>query len=366
MSRPGIPFVKGHGTGNDFVILPDPTGALTVTPVDRARALRSPPGHRGRWRPRGHQDVPTSPTSPIRRTWPRGSWTTATPTAVWPRCAETGRECSSRTCSRRGWPARGASTSRRAGDRDGSPWTTRVRSGSTWAHRRFLERDDIQVWPAEARPGSTPSPAIGVLMPNPHAVTWVDDVRGRGPSAGRADGHTGRGLSGGRERRVRASPVRGPPPDAGVRAGSRGDAELRHGRLCGRGRDPPSGRRGAATAGGSAWMCPVGRWGSPGTATARWSSMDPPRWSPVARSIRTGGRCMSETPDLLDRQALRRVPGLSTELEDVTRGRVPPGPPRAGRPGRVSGPRARWRRPSAPSPSLPDWPRPPGPRCAMA
>ena len=27
---------------------------------------------------------------------------------------------------------------------------------------------------------------------------------------------------------------------------------------------------------------------------------------------------MSETPDLLDRQALRRVPGLSTELQDIT------------------------------------------------
>ena len=37
MNRAGIPFVKGHGTGNDFVILPDPTGALTVTaPLVRA------------------------------------------------------------------------------------------------------------------------------------------------------------------------------------------------------------------------------------------------------------------------------------------------------------------------------------------
>jgi diaminopimelate epimerase len=28
----GWPFVKGHGTGNDFVLLPDPTGALELTP----------------------------------------------------------------------------------------------------------------------------------------------------------------------------------------------------------------------------------------------------------------------------------------------------------------------------------------------
>jgi diaminopimelate epimerase len=28
----GVRFVKGHGTGNDFVILPDPDGVLTLTP----------------------------------------------------------------------------------------------------------------------------------------------------------------------------------------------------------------------------------------------------------------------------------------------------------------------------------------------
>jgi diaminopimelate epimerase len=34
----GIEFVKGHGTGNDFVLLPDPTGGLELTP-SRVRAL---------------------------------------------------------------------------------------------------------------------------------------------------------------------------------------------------------------------------------------------------------------------------------------------------------------------------------------
>jgi diaminopimelate epimerase len=29
----GVRFVKGHGTGNDFVILPDPDGVLTLTPA---------------------------------------------------------------------------------------------------------------------------------------------------------------------------------------------------------------------------------------------------------------------------------------------------------------------------------------------
>ena len=27
-----VKFTKGHGTGNDFVILPDPDGQLTLTP----------------------------------------------------------------------------------------------------------------------------------------------------------------------------------------------------------------------------------------------------------------------------------------------------------------------------------------------
>ena len=44
---------------------------------------------------------------------------------------------------------------------------------------QFLDRDDIMVRPAGSGPGRTGSPAAGVLMPNPHAVTWVDDVRGR-------------------------------------------------------------------------------------------------------------------------------------------------------------------------------------------
>lgn len=44
-ARPAVPFVKGHGTGNDFVVLPDPDGELDLTPsrvrtiCDRRRGL---------------------------------------------------------------------------------------------------------------------------------------------------------------------------------------------------------------------------------------------------------------------------------------------------------------------------------------
>ncbi len=45
----------------------------------------------------------------------------------------------------------------------------------------FLERDDIMVRLAESEPGAPRlAPPSGVLMPNPHAVTWVDDVDAAG------------------------------------------------------------------------------------------------------------------------------------------------------------------------------------------
>ncbi|MDT7577320.1 MAG: diaminopimelate epimerase, partial [Pseudonocardiales bacterium] len=34
----GLPFLKGHGTGNDFVVLPDAEGRLDLTP-DLVRRL---------------------------------------------------------------------------------------------------------------------------------------------------------------------------------------------------------------------------------------------------------------------------------------------------------------------------------------
>ncbi|WP_432108513.1 diaminopimelate epimerase [Streptomyces sp. AA1529] len=37
MSTPGVPFLKGHGTENDFVIIPDPDGLLDLPPETVAR-----------------------------------------------------------------------------------------------------------------------------------------------------------------------------------------------------------------------------------------------------------------------------------------------------------------------------------------
>ncbi|MEU1792515.1 diaminopimelate epimerase, partial [Streptomyces sparsogenes] len=38
MTAPALhPFIKGHGAENDFVILPDPAGRLTLTPAEVIR-----------------------------------------------------------------------------------------------------------------------------------------------------------------------------------------------------------------------------------------------------------------------------------------------------------------------------------------
>ncbi len=39
-------FAKAHGTGNDFVVLPDPDGEIDLTTAYVAAALRPAPWHR--------------------------------------------------------------------------------------------------------------------------------------------------------------------------------------------------------------------------------------------------------------------------------------------------------------------------------
>ena len=87
-----MPFVKGHGTENDFVLLPDPDGTLEVTPGAGAGAVR--PARRARRRRRHPGGAGGCPAVP-----PASSWTTATPTVRWPRCAATGPGCSPGTWS---------------------------------------------------------------------------------------------------------------------------------------------------------------------------------------------------------------------------------------------------------------------------
>ncbi len=180
MSRPGIPFVKGHGTGNDFVILPDPTGSLDVTPA-LVRALcdrRMGIGADGVLvvaRTAAHPEVADqAQLAPWFMDYRNADGSVAQMCGNGSRLfvAHLLEEGLTRPGSLHIATRGGA---RRITVDEGGD--IRVDMGTA----EFLERDDIQVWPAQSDPGAGGSPAAGVLMPNPHAVTWVDDVQAVGP-----------------------------------------------------------------------------------------------------------------------------------------------------------------------------------------
>ena len=105
----GYPFLKGHGTENDFVLLPDHDGTVHGDlDAARVRALcdrRAGIGGDGVLRvirTAAYDGASARPRTPS------GTWTTATPTARSARCAATGSGSSRGTSSRRAWPTRSA------------------------------------------------------------------------------------------------------------------------------------------------------------------------------------------------------------------------------------------------------------------
>ena len=93
------PFLKGHGTENDFVLLPDLDGSVHGDLSRRAGAcaVRPAGGHRRRRRAAG---IRTAAYDAV-QTRQSGSWTTATPTGRSRRCAATASACSCATWSTR-------------------------------------------------------------------------------------------------------------------------------------------------------------------------------------------------------------------------------------------------------------------------
>jgi diaminopimelate epimerase len=180
MSRPGIPFVKGHGTGNDFVILPDPTGELAVT-ASLVRALCD-----------RHQGIGADGVLVVARTDGNPDVADQADVAPWfmdyrnadgsvaQMCGNGARVFVAHLLEER-LSSRGSSHIATRGGARGvtvdDEGTIRVDMGAP----RFLERADITVRTAESHSGSSGWPATGVLMPNPHAVTWVDEVDAAGP-----------------------------------------------------------------------------------------------------------------------------------------------------------------------------------------
>ena len=179
MSRAGIPFVKGHGTGNDFVILPDPTGSLTVT-ASLVRALcdrRLGIGADGVLvvaRTAAHDEVAAlAEVAPWFMDYRNADGSVAQ------MCGNGARVFVAHLLQEGLASTGGFHIATRGGarrviaDEEGAIHVDMGRA-------EFLERDDIRVRVAGSEPDAAPTTAVGVLMPNPHAVTWVDDVDAAG------------------------------------------------------------------------------------------------------------------------------------------------------------------------------------------
>ena len=155
------PFLKGHGTENDFVLLPDHDGTI--------HGDLSPDAADG-CVPSATAAPASAPTeccaSCVRAT--DGSWTTATPTGRSPRCAGTASECSCGTSSRRAWSSQSGPID--IATRDGIK--TLLLEGELvtvdLGVGRLLPETKVTI-------GATSFPAVHVDMGNPHAVVFVDD-----------------------------------------------------------------------------------------------------------------------------------------------------------------------------------------------
>jgi diaminopimelate epimerase len=175
MSRAGIPFAKGHGTGNDFVIIPDHSGVLTVNEA-RVRALCD-----------RHRGLGADGVLVVTRTEEHPEVAHQADLAEWFMDYRNADGSLAQMCGNgsrlfvahlleEGLASTGSfHIATRGGARRvtvGDHGAIRVDMGTAG----FLDRGDIAVRAAEAPPGDAGVAAVGVLMPNPHAVVWVDDV----------------------------------------------------------------------------------------------------------------------------------------------------------------------------------------------
>ena len=177
MSHAGIPFAKGHGTGNDFVVLPDLEGALDLTPA-RVRALcdrRRGIGADGVLvvtRTTLHPEVAEmSEVAPYFMDYRNADGSVAQMCGNGARVFVAHLKEVGLATADPFWIATRGGARRVGSGPDGSIW---VDMGPA----QFLERDDIQVTTADG--GRVSGPVVGVLMPNPHAVVWVGDVSDAG------------------------------------------------------------------------------------------------------------------------------------------------------------------------------------------
>lgn len=172
MSPRDIPFVKGHGTGNDFVVIPNLDGALDVTSkmvralCDRRRGIGGD-GVLLVARTTDHPEVSEQAhLAPFFMDYRNADGSLAQ------MCGNGARVFAAHLVESGLAPAGSFHIATRGGLRRVSVDPSARRVVVDMGPAVFLERTDITVraeGPDEAR-----RPAIGVLMPNPHAVTWVE------------------------------------------------------------------------------------------------------------------------------------------------------------------------------------------------
>ena len=178
MSHGTIPFAKGHGTGNDFVILSELDGSLDLTPT-RVQALCD--RHRGIGadgilvitRTELHDEVvDQTGAAPYFMDYRNADGSAAQ------MCGNGARLFAAELLERRLVDEREFQIATRGGARRVTVDDARgihVNMGTP----TFLAQNDIRVRTSDG-PVSPGTAAIGVLIPNPHAVTWVDDVEQAG------------------------------------------------------------------------------------------------------------------------------------------------------------------------------------------
>lgn len=172
-SRP-ITFLKGHGTGNDFIVLPNLDGALSVSAdlvaalCDRRRGLGAD-GVLIVSRTSAEPEVAAqAELAPYFMDYRNGDGSIAEMCGNGARVfAAFLREAGLAESDEFHIATRGGPRVVRVGTADGS-----ITIGMGPAE--ILADPDLTVAVAEER--GQVRQAMGVLMPNPHAVTWVDDV----------------------------------------------------------------------------------------------------------------------------------------------------------------------------------------------
>ena len=171
-----IPFAKGHGTGNDFVILPNLDAMIEVTPAlvaalcDRRRGVGAD-GVLVVARTASHPEVADqADVAPYFMDYRNADGSTAQ------MCGNGARVFVAHLLESGLAGAGRLQIATRGGTRAvqvaaaGGP--IRVHMGTP----EFLDRQDIEVRVAGLADSQRARSAVGVLVPNPHAVTWVEDV----------------------------------------------------------------------------------------------------------------------------------------------------------------------------------------------